>query len=181
MAEEIRFKRSREPALRLPLRELVNGRYFKPAEQFSPGFVVTEHEFKAFRVNVWGNVVRKFINDEATFAVLEIDDFTEVMQLVLFNERVELADGVEEGMRVEAVGKPKQNREGSIILAAEIVNEIDAAKELVKRLENLKSLRELKPLNREEIDAIEAMAGRQENAVEMPEEGNKEPDLFSRC
>lgn len=160
--------------MKLPLRELVEGRYFKPEEKFEPGFVVTAHSFKVFKANIWGNVVRKYVNDAGSFAVIELDDFSDVMQLHFFRDSVPLVEGINEGMRVEAIGRLRPDRNGEIALVPELIQEISPEKELVKRLENLKSLKELKPLSEKELSELKEKTSEVKREALEEKEGEEE-------
>jgi len=156
------------PALKLCLNELVEGKYFKSGNKFEPGFVVSKHGFQAFKANVWGNVIRTYVNPEATLAIIELDDFSDVMQLFFFNENALMADGIKEGMRVEAIGRLRMDRNDEIGLVPELIQEISPERELLKRLENIKSLRELKPLSEAELAGLKEEKA--ENKIEAPKE-----------
>ena len=146
---------ARETALRLPLSELVDAEYFKPEEEFRAGFALTRSDFRAARVLVWGNVVRVYESEqsEKSFKLLELDDFTECLACMAFEEQKKLLKGIETGDVVEVMGKVRQGKDG-IYLLVEWVRRLSPKEELLRRLENLRSLKKLGKAKVEERESL---------------------------
>lgn len=135
----------REPAVRLPLIELVKARYFKPQEQFKAGYALTKSGFKASRVFIWGNVVKTFEGDPEIgkgFKGVELDDFTECLSVLCFEEKASLLENVREGDVIEVLGKVRKGKKGIFVLG-EHVKKISLNRELMHRAVNLVSLKKL--------------------------------------
>lgn len=92
------------------------------------------------QVLVWGNVARKFESEKVSS--ITIDDFTETINVTAFQEQRHLLEKVHEGDRVQVIGETRLDRNGELYILPELVIKIDCWSELLKRLENIKALRE---------------------------------------
>jgi RPA family protein len=146
---------ARETALRLPLSELADAEYFKPEEEFRAGFALTKSNFRAARVLVWGNVVKAFDSGESekVFKGIELDDFSECLSCLAFEEKAGLLNGIKAGDVVEVMGKVRQGQRGNFIWL-EFVRRLSPAEELKRRLENLLSLKRLPAAKMEETESL---------------------------
>lgn len=89
---------------------------------------------------VWGNVARKFESEKVSS--ITIDDFTETINVTAFKEQRHLLEKVNEGNRVQVIGETRLDRNDELYILPESVIKIDCWSELLKRLENIKALRE---------------------------------------
>jgi RPA family protein len=94
------------------------------------------------QVLVWGNVARKFESEKVSS--ITIDDFTETINVTAFKEQRHLLEKVNKGDRVQVIGETRLDRNEELYILPELVIKIDCWNELLKRLENLKFLKEEK-------------------------------------
>ena len=132
----------RETAIKVALRE-ISGEYVKAEKEFEANYLISENDLRLSRVNVWGSIVKKFKSENKEFTSLLIDDFSKVIAVNAFEEQAGMLDSVKEGDRVKVIGKVKQGKQGLFILC-EGIKRISFQEELVKRLENLLSLKKIK-------------------------------------
>ncbi len=142
----ILMEMQREIAFKLPLSELIGGEYIKGEKEFEPNYLITKSNFRASRVNVWGNVVRRFTS-ENDLSSITLDDFSGCMDVNVFKENLSLFDNIDVGDVVAVIGKVKKGNKGLFILA-ESARKISPDEELMKRLENIKSLQSLEKMER---------------------------------
>lgn len=164
-------KIKREIAYKLPLSEIAKGEYFKEEGEFGLNYIITKSGFKASRVNVWGNVVRKY-ESESDFKSITLDDFTATIDVNVFKETLSLFDNIGLGNTVAVIGKIRKGNDRLYIIA-ESVRLLKPNEELVKRLENIKSLKELQRAIDEEKGLEEIEKKEEENSGEEKVEVEK--------
>lgn len=121
---------AREPAIYVNLKDIVNSKYFKSEEQYSPNYVITETGMKVARAHVWGTVVQKFESEGSDFVNVTIDDTTETIRVMTFGDDIKLLEKIEVGDNVEIVGKVRE-RDGEKSILAEVVNKIEDPNEML--------------------------------------------------
>ena len=129
----------KNPALRLPLIEIVRGKIEETTEKYEPFRLVSRSGIIAGKVMVWGVVVHKYESESGKFSELTLDDFTETISVRAFLEKTEALSGFSVGDIVRVLGKPRQ-KDNEIFLVPDSIKRISVQEELVERLENAKSL-----------------------------------------
>jgi len=127
-------------AKKVPIRE-IEGPFEKGKEEFSPGFVKSKRAGPLSRVNIWGNVVRTFSSDKG-FRSITLDDLTGTIDVNVFDDNKGLLEGIREGNVVRVIGKTREYN-GRVYVLCEGIQRIDFSEEMLQRLENVVSLREL--------------------------------------
>ena len=133
----------REPALKLPLSELEESAYHKGEEAFKAGYVTSRHGLKVSRVIVWGIIVQAYESEQAGFRSVMIDDFTGVMPVHEFSDS-SLLKNVTLGEKVEIVGKVRLDKHDEVFILPESVVRISVEREVLRRVESLRTLKSLK-------------------------------------
>ncbi len=129
----------REPALKIPLSE-IKGEYVKGEKEFDTNYLITPDEKKISRVNIWGNVVKKFEGEN--FTAITIDDFTQTIDANVF-ENLEILEKIQTGDIIKIIGKIRQGNKGLFVLI-EGIQKLSFQEEMNKRLENIIFLKKWK-------------------------------------
>ncbi len=133
----------RVTAFKLPICEIVEGDYNKTEKEDEANYLLTKSGFRISRAKIWGNVSRVFESTDKPFKSITLDDFTQTISLLAFDEKVSVLDGIKVGDVVTAIGKPREGRD-EIFLLAETVKKINPTEEMLCRAENIHSMKTLK-------------------------------------
>lgn len=132
----------RSTAYKVKISDLVNGEYIISPEG-EPNYLITTWKQKVLRVNIIATVIDKFIRDDRTYAILQIDDGSETIRAKAWEENAEKMDEFEIGDIVNIIGKVREYEE-EIHLVPEVVRKIkDPNWELVRELEILDDQKKL--------------------------------------
>ena len=146
--EYITMKRA--AAVRLPIEVLVGKKLILDDENRT--YLSISEGLKVSRINIWGNVARKYVSEKG-FGALALDDFSAVIDVNFFKENVALIDHIEAGAVVEVVGKPRMNQNNELTISAESVRKINFSEEMLRRVENAKNSANLDSINAHEEES----------------------------
>ncbi|MBN2126765.1 MAG: hypothetical protein JW703_00055 [Candidatus Diapherotrites archaeon] len=136
---------ARETAVKLPLIELSEGDFFPGIQEFEGMHLITKKGFRASRVNIWGIMQGKKITQEGT--MLELNDLTSKID-VLIPDELNFDENFNEGESLQIIGKIRQGNKNYVL--AESVTKISFEEELLKRVDNIYSLKHLMKFNAEQ-------------------------------
>ncbi len=124
----------RSTALKVRIKDLVEGEFVRTEGAMEPNYVVTPLNEMVSRARVMGVVVSKFTSEDEKYITVTLDDGSETVSVRAFRETDVLKD-VEVSESIDVVGKVKEYQ-GEVYLLAEAVHIIkDPNWELVRRLE----------------------------------------------
>jgi RPA family protein len=149
-------------AFSIRLEELESAVFFRAEGEFEPHYAVTEKGARISRVNIWG-VVSKTFESENGFASISIDDFTGIMEVNAFKERLEDLKKFKKGDTVKVIGKVRENND-SLYVLAEGVQKISFNEEMLERLGKISTAGFM------EKNETGAKRKAKEKASEIPEE-----------
>ena len=147
----------RATALRIPLSELKGAEFVKVAEQYIPSYAVTKSKLKASRVSVFGIVVRRY--DGENFTSIKLDDFTNTIDVMAFEDARDLLKDIKEGCSVKVVGRLRQGNNG-LFIALEGIQKLSFKEEMLKRLEIIKAFTQaIKDMQKEQKSRLDEKSG----------------------
>lgn len=151
----------RATALRIPLSELKDAEFVKVAEQYVPSYAVTKSKLKASRVSVFGIVVRRY--DGENFTSIKLDDFTNTIDVMAFEDAQELLKDIKEGSSVKVIGRVRQGNNG-LFIALEGIQRLSFKEEMFKRLEIIKAFTQaIKDIQKEQKSRLDGKSGAKKN------------------
>ncbi len=147
------------PAVKVSIEQVLSG-----FEQGEEGSIVRIGEKKVFRVRVMGRVVRKFVNEEATYGNIVLDDETGTIRAKFFSQNIEKLGGVQLGDLVEVLGRVRKFQDEVYIIVDELARFEDVNWELLRKLEllNLEN-----PLEKKVLDEIRRGKGTEGELKEL--------------
>lgn len=145
-ADEVR-RPGRLVAMRVRAADITHGRFFPGSrEAMEAGYVITPLGEKVSRANVLGTVVDRFVNENASYASITLDDGTDAVRAKAFGADVKLLDAAKPGDAAVVIGKVKEYQ-GETYIAAESVRALkpgEANEETLRKLELLDRLNDRK-------------------------------------
>ncbi|MFH1588351.1 MAG: hypothetical protein ABIA76_03385 [Candidatus Diapherotrites archaeon] len=147
---------NRETAIKIPLNELSESEFHESTEEFTGNYVISKSRLRASRTNIWGIITSKELihGNEA----IELTDFTGKIKCLVPDEKSNLLDGIGLWESVQIIGKIRQKNE--LFILAESVKKLSFGEELLKRADNIYSLRNLKEYKKEKKDEEEIIIER---------------------
>ncbi len=134
-------------AFKVPIGDLINGRYVEVEGKWEPNYLVTPMGQKVSRVRVMGRILAKFTNEEGSYGSMTVDDTTGAIRLKAFRTELRLFKDPQLGDLVDCVCKIRKYLD-EVYLTPETVVILDNPNwELLRRLElahERKKLHELK-------------------------------------
>ncbi len=127
----------RGTASKVCIKDVVDGKFVKAAQQFEPNLLLTPLNEKISRIRVMATVVSRFTSEDEKYASLTLDDASETITVRAFREDTELLQDVKPGDIVDVVGKIKEYNEEKYIAPESVTRIEDPNWELVRKLELL--------------------------------------------
>lgn len=140
----------RMTAIKVKISDLTSGEWVKK-EGMEPSFIVTKNREKVSRARVLATVVGRFISEDGNFGSLTLDDGTDTIRAKCFKE-LNVLQPVEIGRFVDVIGKVREYND-EIYIIPEIMRNVDNPNlELLRRLEIMQKIRNLKKQPRDALD-----------------------------
>jgi len=129
----------RQPAQKIWISNLYNGKFVKSEEEFKPNYLVV-NERNISRVNLVVNVINKYEKEGGNYVSLILDDGSAQIRTKCWGEDCKLLKNIEKGEIVLLIGKVKEDKfsEEGIYINAEIVKKVDPNFEILRKLELVK-------------------------------------------
>ncbi len=131
----------RETAKKTPLIELMNGEFFPGLKEFEANYLITKNKHRFARVNIWGIIQSKTMHQLGL--MLELNDLTGTINALLPDE-LDSNKTLEEGESIQVIGKIRSGNPNYILI--ESIKKISFKEELLKRVDNIYSLKNLKKI-----------------------------------
>ncbi|MCD6478242.1 MAG: hypothetical protein J7K87_04530 [Candidatus Aenigmarchaeota archaeon] len=167
-------ERKRLTAIKMDIRGIVDGRYFK-TEGFESNYIITPNGLRISRARIMGTIMTKFVTEDRNYGFIVIDDGTETIRAKVF-KNTKIFDNVDVGDIVDVVGKVREY-DGEIYLAPEIVRKIDNPNFLILRkaelLEQGKDFNEIK----ERVRAFKKQTSDMDEIKKLAEAEGIDPDV----
>jgi RPA family protein len=139
----------RETAVKLPLNELINAEFFPGIKEFEANHLITKNNFRIARINLWGIIQKKEINQLGL--MLELNDLTGKFNALIPDE-LNLNESFNEGESIQAIGKIRSGNPNYVLI--ELIKKISFKEELLKRIDNIYSLKNLKKHEKNKEEGI---------------------------
>lgn len=146
-------------AFKVPIGDLINGRYVEVEGKWEPNYLITPIGQKVSRVRVMGRILAKFTNEEGSYGSLTIDDTTGAIRLKAFRTELRLFKDPQLGDLVDCVCKIRKYLD-EVYLTPETVVLLDNPNwELLRRLELSRERKKLKALKETVLKALDESGG----------------------
>ena len=132
------MRKMKPTAYKLRIRDLVRGRFVRPADISEPSHLVTPSGLKVVRARVIGTVVEKFVREDGGYAMVRLDDGTETVTVRAWREGVRELERFEAGDVLDVLGRVREFG-GEIYIVPELMLEVkDPNVEVMREAENLR-------------------------------------------
>ncbi len=146
-------------AFKVPIGDLINGRFVEVEGKWEPNYLVTPMGQKVSRVRVMGRILAKFTNEEGSYGSLTVDDTTGAIRLKAFRTELRLFKDPQLGDLVDCVCKIRKYLD-EVYLTPETVVILDNPNwELLRRLELAKERKQLRELKDTVLKALDDAGG----------------------
>jgi RPA family protein len=136
----------RETAVKLPLNELMDAEFLPGIKEFEANHLITKNKFRAGRINIWGIIQSKEMHQ--TGLMLELNDLTGKFNALISSDELNSDDVFSEGESVQVIGKIRSGNPNYVLI--ESIKKISFKEELLKRIDNIYSLKNLKKHEKKE-------------------------------
>lgn len=154
-------------AFKVPISDLLNGRYVEVEGKWEPNYLVTPMGQKVSRVRVMGRILAKFTNEEGSYGSMTVDDTTGAIRLKAFRTELRLFKEPQLGDLVDCVCKIRKYLD-EVYLTPETVVLLDNPNwELLRRLELARERKKLKELKDTVLRALDESGGDSVKAKEV--------------
>jgi len=132
---------SRNPALKVRIKELINGKFLKGSkDELKPNYVIDKFGRKISRVNIIATVIDKFLSFDNSYMTITVDDGSGSIRVKFFGEDVKNNSEIKVGDELLIVGKIKEYNE-EIYISPEIIRKVEDLNYIsFRRLEVLKNI-----------------------------------------
>jgi RPA family protein len=152
---EVKDVKKRIVAKKVRISDIVKGKFFAgDMELMRPNTIITPLGQSVSRVNILASITDKFVNEDASYGSITLDDGTAAIRVKVFRDDMDLIKNVDRGSTVAAIGKLKEYN-GEIYVTGEIVKPIeDKNYESMRKLEILHETMDQKKI----VDEIKGLA-----------------------
>ena len=127
----------RQTAYKLWVVNVINNKFYTAEQEFDPDYILFNNQ-KISRVNLIGNVIDIFKNDDNSYASVTIDDNSATIKIKVFNKDINLFDNIKKGDLILVVGKLREYQNEIYILPDFVRNLEDLNWDLVRKIELLR-------------------------------------------
>lgn len=154
-------------AFKVPIGDLINGRFVEVEGKWEPNYTITPMGQKVSRVRVMGRILAKFTNEDGSYGSLTIDDTTGAIRLKAFRTDLRLFKDPQIGDLVDCVCKIRKYLD-EVYLTPETVVLLDNPNwELLRRLELAKERKQLRELKETVLKTLDENGGDSVKAKEL--------------
>lgn len=154
-------------AFKVPIGDLINGRFVEVEGKWEPNYTITPMGQKVSRVRVMGRILAKFTNEDGSYGSLTIDDTTGAMRLKAFRTDLRLFKDPQIGDLVDCVCKVRKYLD-EVYLTPETVVLLDNPNwELLRRLELARERKKLNELKEMVLKTLDENGGDSTKAKEL--------------
>ncbi len=165
----------RMTAKKVRISDLMNGDWVKK-EGMEPSYIVTPLGEKVSRARILATVVSKFISEDENFASITLDDSTDTMRIKTFKTTKPI-EPIEVGDLVDVIGKIRE-WDGEIYIVPEVIRKVnDPNLEILRRLEILAKIKELREKKNIIEEAKSKFTKQEEFKTFLEQRGIKEEEI----
>mgnify|MGYP001559413250 CR=1 FL=1 len=117
---------SRQTAYKVWVSDILRSEFKKTEGEWEPNYFLFKDK-KISRVNLMGVIISKYLSEDESYCVLELDDSSGVIKLKSWREDVVMIKDFKVGDFVLVIGRPR-GFGGEIYLSSEIVRKLDDIK-----------------------------------------------------
>lgn len=163
-------ERRRAVAFKVPIKELLEGKYILGKGAFAPNYVLTNLGLRISRVNLIATVTQTYISPDGKYAFIALDDGTAIIRAKAFQDTKALAK-LKRGDLVMLVGKLREYNKERYIVPELVKRLADPNFETLRRLEIVRFLREWREKRKAVFEIRKQAASMEELLQKLAERG----------
>lgn len=154
-------------AFKVPIGDLLGGRFMEVEGKWEPNYLLTQMGQKVSRVRVMGRILAKFMNEEGTYGAITLDDTTGAIRLKAFRAELRLLRDLQLGDLVDCVCKVRKYLDEVYLSPETVVALENPNNELLRRLELAGERKKLKGLKETILKVLDECGGDRDRAKSL--------------